>query len=422
MRITYLHQYFNTPQMSGGTRSYEMARRFVAAGHAVHMITSRRERNNDASGWVEEIIDGIHVHWLAVPYSNNMDFKTRILAFLKFAVASGIKAHKVGGDVILATSTPLTIALPAVYAARRLKKSMVFEVRDLWPELPIAVGALKNPVLKLAAKWLERFAYKNADHVVALSPGMAKGVIKSGYSSDRVHVIPNSCDIDLFQVPQSEGQKFLNSHPKLQDGPLVLYAGTLGFINGVGYLVEIANAMLQIDPAVRFLIVGDGKEQDQIKRKAVDAGVLGKNLWMMPSVSKSEMPQLLSASTMSTSLVIDLPELWNNSANKFFDALAAGRPIMINHEGWQADLIRETGVGLVVPPADATQAAKMLHDFLSEPDRVKNAGQAAFHLGETRFNRDNLAGGLLDVLQKSSADYADFRRLIVSRKGAKARR
>ena len=236
---------------------------------------------------------------------------------------------------------------------------------------------------------------------------MAKGVIKSGYSSDRMHVIPNSCDIDFFQVPEGEGKKFLNSHPELQGGPLVLYAGTLGLINGVGYLVDIASAMLRIDLAVRFLIVGNGKEQDQIRKKAVNARVLGKNLWMLPPISKSEMPNLLSASTMATSFFINLPEMWNNSANKFFDALAAGRPIMINHEGWQADLIREAGVGLVVPPADATQAAKMLHDFLSNTDLVKKAGQSAFHLGKTQFDRNDLANKLMAVLQKASADYTD---------------
>lgn len=388
--------------MPGGTRSYEMARRFLASGHEVHMIASRQKKNPDFSGWLEENIDGIHVHWLHVLYSNKMGFKARISAFLKFAVSSAVKACKVGGDIIFATSTPLTIALPAVYAARRLKKPMVFEVRDLWPELPIAVGALKNPFLKIGARWLERFAYKNAEHVVALSPGMAKGVIKSGYPPDRVHVIPNSCDIDLFQVPESEGAKFLNDHPELQGGPIVLYAGALGLINGVGYLVDIASAMLQIDPAVRFLIVGDGREQNQIREKAAKAAVLGKNLWMMPLVPKSEMPGLLSASTMATSLVINLPELWNNSANKFFDALAAGRPIMINYEGWQADLIREIGTGLVVSPANAIRSAKILHNFLSDPNKVKKVGQAAFRLAKTRFDRDVSARKLLAVLQKAS--------------------
>ena len=400
MKIIYLHQYFNTPKMPGGTRSYEMARRFVAAGHEVHMITSRREYIVDSRGWLEEFIDGIHVHWLAVPYSNKMDFKARVLAFLKFAVASTIKACKVGGDVIFATSTPLTIALPAVYAAKRLRKPMVFEVRDLWPELPIAVGVLQNPILKIGGRWLEKFAYKHAEHVVALSIGMKKGIVKSGYPPEKIAVIPNSCDINFFRGSQNEGQAFLDTHSELQGGPLVLYAGTLGLINGVGYLVDIACAMLLIDPAVRFLIVGDGKEQTQIEEKAAIAGVLEKNLWMMPSVPKSEMPNLLSAATVAISLFINLPEMWNNSANKFFDALAAGRSIMINHEGWQANLIREAGAGLVVPPTDAVQSARMLHNFLSNPDQIKKAGQAALHLAKTRFDIDDLANNLLTVLQK----------------------
>jgi len=391
--------------MPGGTRSYEMARRFVALGHEVHMITSQREESDNSSGWLEEQIDGIHVHWLSVPYSNKMGFTARIMAFMKFSLLSALRAVKVGGDVIFATSTPLTIALPAVYAASRLRKPMVFEVRDLWPEVPIAVGVLKNPLLIICARWLERFAYKHSKHVVALSPGMAEGVIKAGYPKNRVHVIPNSCDIDFFQVPESEGAKFLNDHPELQDGPLILYAGTLGLINGVGYLVDIASAMLQIDTEVRFLIVGDGKEQDQIRRKAANAGVLGKNLWMLPPVPKAEMPRLLTTATICTSLVIDLPEMWNNSANKFFDSLAAGRPIMINHEGWQADLLRETGAGLVVPPTNAAQAARMLHDFLSDPNKVKKVGQAAFRLAKTRFDRDVLARRLLAVLQKASDEW-----------------
>lgn len=401
MKIIYLHQYFNTPKMSGGTRSYEMARRFVAAGHEVHMITSQREESDDFSGWLEENIDGIHVHWLAVPYTNKMGFTARMTAFMKFSLLSALKAVKVGGDVIFATSTPLTIALPAVYAAKWLQKPMVFEVRDLWPELPIAVGVLKNPVLKIVARWLEQFAYKHAAYVVALSYGMKNGVVISGYPSERVHVVPNSCDIDFFHVQQNEGRQFLNDHTELQGGPLILYAGALGFINGVGYLVDIASAMLKIDPTVRFLIVGDGKEQNQIRGKAENVGVLNKNFWMMPSLPKKEMPLLLSAATISTSLVINSPELWNNSANKFFDSLAAGRPIMINHEGWQADLIRATGAGIVVPPRDALEATRMLNVFLSDTDKVKKAGRAAFHLAKTRFDRDDLANKLMAVLQQA---------------------
>ena len=118
MRLVYLHQYFNTPQMSGGTRSYEMARRFVAAGHEVHVITSRRTGKAKAGDrqWTTTLEAGIQVHWCWVPYSNEMSLMRRMAAFVRFAVAAARRSVSIGGDAIFATSTPLTIAFPAIYA------------------------------------------------------------------------------------------------------------------------------------------------------------------------------------------------------------------------------------------------------------------------------------------------------------------
>ena len=170
LKIVYLHQYFNLPSDAGGTRSYEMARRLVAWGHEVHMVASSRDAEpNWRCGWRETEESGIHVHWLPVPYSNAFSYAARTRAFFEFAWGAELKAASLEGDVVFATSTPLTIALPAVYAARRKQIPMVFEVRDLWPELPIAMGALRRPLLIAAARCLERFAYRNSAHIVALS-------------------------------------------------------------------------------------------------------------------------------------------------------------------------------------------------------------------------------------------------------------
>ena len=400
MKIIYLHQYFNTPQMSGGTRSYEMARRFVKAGHEVHMITSQRENHTKAKGWSCEPIDGIYVHWLNVPYSNKMSFLKRIVAFIKFSVAAGLKAVNVKGDILFATSTPLTIALPGVFASKILRIPMVFEVRDLWPEVPIAIGALKHPILKKLAYILEKFAYKNSKHIVALSSGMAEGIKKTGYSDEKISIIPNSCDLELFNVKKNVDNIFVQFKNRSVDGHLIVYAGTLGEVNGVGYLVEIAHSMKSVNPKINFLIVGDGKENSTISVKANDLGVLGDNLWILPPVSKSKIPELLSAATLTSSFVIDLPELWNNSANKFFDSLAAARPIMINYEGWQADLLRETGAGFVVPPSDSILAANILNEFVSNESTVKESEKAALQLAIDRFDRDKLAIKLLGVLEE----------------------
>jgi glycosyltransferase involved in cell wall biosynthesis len=403
LKILYLHQYFNTPAMSGGTRSYEMARRFVQAGHEVHIITASRENDQPGGGnWREETEDGIHVHWLNVPYSNNLSYLKRIKAFIHFAGSAATRACRVGGDLVFATSTPLTIALPGIYSSRRLKIPMVFEVRDLWPELPVAVGALNNPVLIKIAEWLERFAYRNSSHIVALSPGIADGIKATGFPAEKISTIPNSADIDNFHNNLKGENTFLKEFPELADGPMIVYAGTLGIINGVGYLAEIAKEMMSINPAVHFLIVGGGKESDLIKKKAADLGVLGVNLRMMPSVPKKEMPALLSAATVATSLFIDLPEMWNNSANKFFDALAAGKPLMINYQGWQARLLEESGAGIVVPPASPEKAALLLQQLLGSREGLVHAQNSSLRLARQKFDRDDLAAELLDILERTA--------------------
>jgi glycosyltransferase involved in cell wall biosynthesis len=390
--------------MSGGTRSYEMARRLVRAGHAVHLISSHREGDFPAGVWREEVIDGIHIHWYGVPYSNRLSYGRRVKAFVRFAWAAAVRAVAIGGDLVFATSTPLTIALPGIYAAKRLRAPMVFEVRDLWPELPVAIGALKNPLLIRLAEYLEKFAYRNSSRVVALSPGMADGVRARGYPPERISVIPNSCDIDLFRVDPGVGRTFRERHPFLGQGPLLVYAGTLGVINWVGYLVDIAAEMKQIEPSVRFLIVGDGREKEAVRRKAEAAGVLQANLWMMEQVPKKEMPALLSAATLAVSLFVNIPEMWNNSANKFFDALAAGRPVVINYRGWQADLLAESGAGLVIAPDRPREAAAGIAEFLRDTGRLHSAGEAAAKLAADRFDRDVLARRLRNLLEEAAAE------------------
>lgn len=397
MRIIYLHQYFTTPDDAGGTRSYEMARRLVAAGYTVNMVTSWREPVGK-SGWFKTIEAGIHVHWIPVPYSNNMSYRERILSFSKFALLSAHKAASLPGDVVFGTSTPLTIALSAVYAARRKKIPMVFEVRDLWPELPIVIKALRGAIPIAAARWLEKFAYNHAAAVVALSPGMKEGVVQQGYPAEKVHIIPNSCDLELFQVPRNAGVEFRAKHKWLEDRPLVVYTGAFGRINGVSYLAHLAAAVKEIAPEIRFLTVGKGYELSQVKELAHHLGILNNSFFMMDVVPKNEIPALLSAATITTSLFVDLPAMWANSANKFFDALAAGRPIAINYKGWQADILNKTGVGLVLPPNDIPLAARELVRALKDQQWLYNAGTAATKLARERFNRNLLAKQLEDVL------------------------
>ena len=398
MKILYFHQYFNTPEMSGGTRSYEMARRLVAAGHEVHMITSW-VKETDKTDWYVTNEAGIHVHWFPNNYNNKMSYMDRIKAFFRFAFHAAKKGKSFKNvDVVFATSTPLTIALPAVSTAKKLNVPMVFEVRDLWPELPIAMGALNNPILQKVAHGLEHWAYKNSKAIVALSPGMKEGIVKTGYSKQQVAVIPNSSDIELFDINSQKVSEFRNSLEWLQNRPLIVYTGTFGHINGVGYLVELAEKLKVINPEIRLLLVGDGIEFDQVTLLAQEKGVLNNNLFMMKQVPKKDIPVILNAASLCTALFIDKPEMRANSANKFFDALAAGKPIMINYGGWMVDLIEKNNCGLVTWNLDIQVAAQKVADFIDDSKHYKVSATNARRLANTQFHRDILAAQLNDVL------------------------
>ncbi len=403
MKVIYLHQYFKTPGMSGGTRSYEMARRLVAAGHEVHMVTSWTD-DTKHSGWFEDNIEGIHVYWYPASYSNKMSFSKRIKAFIKFAKEASFKASSFkDADIIFATSTPLTIAIPAIVASKFLQIPMVFEVRDLWPEVPIALGALKRPYEKFLARKLEEFAYKNSSHIVALSPGMKEGIKSTGYPENQISIIPNSSDNELFEVKESEYLNFLNRNSWLPSGKILIYTGTLGIVNGLKKAVDIAIELKRRESDISIILIGDGIEYDDVNDYALKSDVLNKNFFMRKSVPKTDIPFFLKYATIASSFVIDIPELRANSANKFFDALAASRPILINYGGWQKDIIEDNGCGVIAWEKTNKEIVDELEAFLNDEQKYINACNNAKSLALNEFSRDNLAKKLENIILQVGA-------------------
>ena len=376
MNILYLHQYFNTPSMPGSTRSYEFAKRLVARGDTVHMITTNWQGKSKLSFTNES---GINVYWAPIPYANKMNFLRRIWAYLGYVWFTFIIGHKLNYDLIIASSTPLTIAIPALWLKRAKRAKMIFEVRDLWPQLPIAIGALKSPIMIKIAQFLEKKAYAGSEQVIALSIGM-NSVLKERVPSKKISVVTNLSDRKNFKVSDQKGINFRKNYPGISNHPLIVYTGVFGRVNGVIYLVEIAKEIQKINPNVRFLLAGDGFEGEKIKKQSIKYNLLNKILFMERYLPKNEMPDLLSAATITTSFFIDLPEMGHNSANKFFDGLAAGKPIMINYGGWQADLLKESGAGFIIPQNNSSQAAKILNDVLKNDETLNQMKKASRQL------------------------------------------
>lgn len=404
MKITYLHQYFNTPNMSGGTRSFEMAKRFVKAGHEVHMITSWREPGFPPSTY--EIIHGIHVYWLSVNYTNKMGFIRRILAFLLFALKATFKSISIKSDIVFATSTPLTISIPGVISAKINGSKFIFEVRDLWPELPIAIGAISNPILIYLSKKLERFAYKNSDSIITLSPGMFTGVLNCGYDSNKIAVIPNSSDIENFTVCHTEGLNFRKKRNIHETTPVILYAGTFGIINGVDYLVDLAVELKRINSDIVILAIGGGVKFDGVINYSKTKGVYNHNFLVEPYLNKSEIPKAFSAATLCCGVFVDLPEMRSNSSNKFFDSLAASKPLFINYGGWMHEIINDTGCGISSWNLPLKDTAILLNNFVSNEKALLDASKSSSNLASLYFDRDLLFKKLLSVFELTFNDDA----------------
>ncbi|HET6529218.1 MAG TPA: glycosyltransferase family 4 protein [Actinoplanes sp.] len=387
MRITYIHQYFRTPAMSGGTRSYEFARRLVQRGHEVHVITGE-----PAPGWAGNknrttVESGIVIHWVAVACENRMSYPRRLMAFARFMRSAAVVALKLEHDLVFATSTPLTVAVPGALAARRRRVPLVLEVRDLWPELPIALGAIPSRVMRWAAWRLEAWAYRRSSRIVALSPGMA-GSIKRRFPSRIVTTIPNCSDPSFFADAEHAGAALRSSLPWLQDRPLILYAGALGLANGVDYLVRTAAALAVMFGDARVVILGSGRMADGLREEASRLDILDRNLFMLDAVSKNQAKAFFGACDLVVSTLLRLPQLDTSSPNKVFDGFAAGRPVAVNYGGWIADLIAESGAGLVLPPDDTTSAAQAITDLLTNRAACSRARAAARGLARERFDRD----------------------------------
>jgi glycosyltransferase involved in cell wall biosynthesis len=401
MRILYLHQYFMTRAGVGGTRSYEFARRFVARGHEVSMVTAASSPED-----VRRDVEGIDVVPVRAGYSDYvtgtaMSYPRRVVAFGQFAAAATATVVRMPKpDVIYATSPPLTMALPAMAAARRHNAPLVFEVRDLWPEAPIQMGALNNPAAQRAARALERLVYRSAAEVIALSPGMRDGIVAAGVDPARVTLVPNASDLELFS-PEVDGSP-ARERLGLGERFVCSYFGTMGEANDLTPVVEAAALMQERgDDGVAFVLHGQGKRRPELEELARRRGA-GNVIFSEPVPDKSSVAELAAASDVCMTIYKDVPILATCSPNKLFDTFAAGRPAIVNTDGWLRSLVEDNDAGVFVRPNDPAHLAERVAELRDHPELVERYGHNARELAEREFGRDMLAERALSVLERAA--------------------
>jgi glycosyltransferase involved in cell wall biosynthesis len=392
LRILYLHQHFSTPDGSTATRSFHHARALADAGHAVTLACGRYQgavtglhgafRRGARAG----ATGGFAVREFDIACGNAQGLARRGLAFLRYAARATALAGD-GWDVIVASSTPLTVAIPALVAHRRRGTPFVFEIRDPWPELPAALD-LPRPLLAGMGR-LADAACRNAARVVALTEGIAATAVARGADPARALVLPQGADLDLF------GGATPWRPPGSAGAVLAVYAGAHGPANGLDRLLDAA-AQLRDSP-VRLLLVGEGAAKPALMARA-RAGSLPVDF--LDPLPKPQVARLLAGADIALHCLAPVAAFAELTApNKLVEGLAAGRPVISNAPGRAARLLAEQGAGIAVPPGDARALAEALRALADDPGRRAAMGAAGRALAERAFCARRIADDFRAVVE-----------------------
>lgn len=408
MKVLYFHQHFSTPKGSTGTRSYEMAKELIKREHQVTMVCGRGFLADSGltgearKGFRRGVVDGIDVVEINLPYSNYDSLTKRAGVFLRYAVKSVYIAWRENYDLIFATSTPLTASIPGIGAQFLWPgKPFIFEVRDLWPELPKAMGVINNRLILACLSLLEKLSYLSMNAGVALSPGIKKGMAKRSASGKEIAMIPNGCDLKMFFPSGPKKNRDDDIPIQLpKSGLNAIFTGAHGLANGLDAVLDAAGVLKKKGREdINFLFVGDGKEKPQLIRRSVEQEL--DNCFFYSPIAKTELVKMLRCMDIGLMILANIPAFYyGTSPNKFFDYIASGLPVLNNYPGWLADLIQENDCGIAVPPGSPVVFAEALIELADNPDKRREMGRHARELAETMFSREKLASQFVDFLEK----------------------
>jgi glycosyltransferase involved in cell wall biosynthesis len=401
MKFLYFHQHFSTPQGATGTRSYEMARRLIARGHAVTMVCGSSGAGHSGlsqpfeSGRRRGNVDGIQVIEFDLGYSNKLGFLRRVMVFLLFAWRSILVALREDYDVVFATTTPLTAGIPGIVARWLRGKPFVFEVRDLWPELPKAMGVIRNPVILGMMSVLEWVSYHSAHRLVGLSPGIVEGIAKRGIPRERIQAVPNGCDLDIFAASVEKWRPEGVSDTDL----MAIFTGTHGMANGLDAVLDAAaDLKFRGRDDIKLVLVGDGMLKPGLQARAQAEGL--DNVVFHPPVNKKKLAGLMASADIGMQILANVPAFYyGTSPNKFFDYISAGLPVLNNYPGWLAEMITARQCGYAVVPDDPQAFANALIHAADHREELPAMGQRARELASTEYNRDVLGTRFVDWLE-----------------------
>lgn len=393
MHILILYQYFGTPKGGWSTRIYEFSRRWVQEGNKITIITAPYEKSDIVSDQfiTRKNIEGIQLIIINSQDSNRYPFWKRVWNALTFAMVASWYAFSVKADLILASSGPITIGIPALIGKFFGRKKMVFEVRDLWPQGAIELNIIKNSISKKLGYWFERLIYNNSNLVVPCSAGMDESIRKK-YPKLRTLVMPHGSS-DVFFKPSPELPTAFPA--ELQDKIIFLYAGSLGLIDDCMQILQ--GFRLIQDDRISLVFIGEGVERFKLESFVINYNI--ENIYFLGLLQKIEVAKWFSVSCASILTIKDIPFLHTCSPNKLYDSLAAGVPVIHNTKGWIKQLVDKHQCGITVLPNDPISFSFAIQKLAFDQDANLRMAENAKKVYQEAFDVDKNALIYLEAIR-----------------------
>ncbi len=393
MKILLINQAFVSPDEPGHTRHYELAQYLKSHGHQLVIIAS--DLNYQTGNKIiqhhglsiQQDINGIQVIRAYIFPALHRSYFWRIFSFFCFMFSSIIVAMKVKDvDLVLGTTPPIFQAVSAWVIAFLRRKPFLLEVRDLWPEFIVSMGAIKSPLLIQLARWLERFLYHHATHILVNSPAYSTYIQSKNVAVEKITYIPYGTDVDMFN-PVLDGSSVKERY-HLENKFVVLYAGALGQANDIFTLLRAAGRLVN-EERISIILFGDGKERQKLEQYAQKNDL--KNVIFAGAAAKKDMPLILAASDVCLAILQNVPMFRTTYPNKVFDYMAAGKPTILAIDGVVRSVIEAANGGVFVSPGDDQQLADTILSLSRDPQRIKTLGlNARKYLVENLDRKDKL--------------------------------
>ena len=396
MHILLIHQVFVRPGDPGGTRHYDFARHLIEKGHRVTVLAGNRSYLTGEllpTPRRESPFAGLEIVRCGVVGPVQRGFVWRTVGYFSFMLTSFWAGMRTAGvDALWATSPPIFQAWTAWLVARLKRKRWLLEVRDLWPEFAVQVGALRNRGLIAMSEWLERFLYRRSDQIVVNSPGFVEHMKEVGVGEKQIKVIPNGVAFgsDNGSGPSlrsSKGSMLRESHG-LQGKFIALYAGAHGMANDLSQLVAAAAAVQQ-DPRIAIVLVGDGPEKAELQSQAHRRQL--SNLIFLPPVEKARVTALFEDADCGIAVLKAIPMFTTTYPNKVFDYMASGLPVVLAIDGVIRQVVEEAGAGIAVSPGDGTEIGQAIQRMADAPAMVAEMGKKGREYVAEHFDREDMA-------------------------------